>query len=199
MPLYDYECRCGYRFSSFRRMAEAAKPAACHACGGRHAKRVFGCPALQTDTTFMADRPLDGGQFKYEGERAFMRAAAAKAGQSLNGRFYLSQVARFPGDPEAWVSDKWEARRLAERRGAGCPELGTRRREVEPDARPDLADDLAAEQAAKTLDQRGVPVTARTPKVVADAVAEAKARHGVRRTNARPAAMPKLSKRGAAK
>jgi hypothetical protein len=46
--------------------------------------------------------------------------AAEAAGVDTNGRRYISGLARFPNDPEAWVSDLSDVRRVCEQRGYGC-------------------------------------------------------------------------------
>jgi len=46
--------------------------------------------------------------------------AAAEAGVDTNGRRYLSGMARFPNDPEAWVSSRDDVVRLCAERGWNC-------------------------------------------------------------------------------
>jgi hypothetical protein len=47
-------------------------------------------------------------------------AAAAAAGVDTNGRRYLSGLARYPNDPEAWVSDLSDVGRVVRERGWNC-------------------------------------------------------------------------------
>ena len=48
------------------------------------------------------------------------RAAAKKAGVSTTGKFYMNQLADYPGDPKAWVSDRHDAQKICEERGWGA-------------------------------------------------------------------------------
>jgi hypothetical protein len=48
------------------------------------------------------------------------RRQAAAAGVSIQGKKYLSALARYPGDPEAWVTDRADVRRICEARGWDC-------------------------------------------------------------------------------
>jgi len=79
-------------------------------------------PGLDTDTTFMAGRNEDpageGWDHKTIGE--VYRQKARKAGVSPSGKTYLGTLARYPGDPEAWVSGKGDVKRVVERRGWNC-------------------------------------------------------------------------------
>jgi hypothetical protein len=45
---------------------------------------------------------------------------AERAGVSPAGKVYLGQLARFPGDPQAWVSGTGDVKRRLEERGWGC-------------------------------------------------------------------------------
>jgi hypothetical protein len=49
---------------------------------------------------------------------AFKKQAAA-AGVNVTGKVYLGGMARFPGDPEAWVSDRHEVQKRLTERGWG--------------------------------------------------------------------------------
>lgn len=174
MPVYQYECPdCG-EFDRFMRMSDSGLRVRC-VCGRISARR-FGTPTLQTNDTFMAGRQLEGGQFKYEGERNHALGEARQAGVSVTGKAYISQLARFPGDPEAWIGSKGEAKALAVRRGAGCPELGTKRADPGPVRRPALADDIRDELVERSL--AAVPKKYRTAKMIAETREAVVARHG---------------------
>lgn len=41
-------------------------------------------------------------------------AVAKERGVSIKGKVYLSGLARYPGDPKAWVSDRGDVKRIAE-------------------------------------------------------------------------------------
>lgn len=84
-------------------------------------------PRAVTDDTFMRGWARTGGEhfetLPEVAREAYMQPAR-DAGVSVTGKKYFSSLAAFPGDPEAWVSDRGEARRLVEKRGWSCPELG---------------------------------------------------------------------------
>jgi hypothetical protein len=97
-----------------------------------------------TDSVFMAgshcqDSPLDR-----------MREEAAKAqGVDTNGKRYISGLARFSNDPEAWVSGLGDVKRICEERGWNChgaidveaPEATGDPWDGEYQAAPDLIED----------------------------------------------------------
>ena len=79
-------------------------------------------PKLETDTTFTrgyATHPF-GKRGLNEWTAKRYLAKAKKAGVSITGKRYLSSLARYPGDPEAWVSDRSDIKGLCKRRGWGC-------------------------------------------------------------------------------
>lgn len=64
----------------------------------------------------MADIPVPY-QKKY-------RQLAERAGVSIHGKRYLSRLADYPGDPEAWVDSQGDVRRVVEKRGLSCEGMG---------------------------------------------------------------------------
>lgn len=73
-----------------------------------------------TDRAFLQDRH-NGKQFEKEpavGDR--YASAARRAGVSTAGRVYHSGLARFPGDPAAWISDTGDLRKRCETMGKSC-------------------------------------------------------------------------------
>ena len=77
-------------------------------------------PSPQTDATFTSgwcngnqfeDQPWVGDLYKRE---------AVAAGVDITGRRYLHQLADYPGDPRAWVSDRGDVRRVCEEAGRHC-------------------------------------------------------------------------------
>ena len=75
-------------------------------------------PALQTDTTFLANRPDP-----FDGDEHYAKRAVANCqahGTTPGGRTYLGSLARFEGDPEAWVTSKADVRDVCRRRGWSC-------------------------------------------------------------------------------
>lgn len=74
-----------------------------------------------TDRAFMQGRPLDGSQFEGQPFVAGHHLAKAReAGVNPAGKYYSSSLARFPGDPEAWVDSLHDVKRICESRGWEC-------------------------------------------------------------------------------
>lgn len=79
-------------------------------------------PTLETDTTFTrgyTTHPFGKRPPNPLAAKKYL-AEAKKAGVNINGKRYLSGLARFPGDPQAWVTSKSDIKRLCESRGWGC-------------------------------------------------------------------------------
>jgi hypothetical protein len=77
-------------------------------------------PSLQTDTRWLSGE-VSGGQFASNAKigNTYMHVAR-QAGVITSGKVYKHQLARFPGDPEAWVGSRGDVKRLCERRGWYC-------------------------------------------------------------------------------
>lgn len=76
-------------------------------------------PMSNTDREFLEGR-CNGNQFtgqEWVADR--LKKQAEELGQSTTGKVYVSGLARFPGDPEAWVSGRGDVQRTLERRGWG--------------------------------------------------------------------------------
>lgn len=77
-------------------------------------------PSVMTDAVFLEGRH-SGSQFeKSPAVGDFYKRVAEQAGQDITGKTYVSGLARYPGDPEAWVSSRGDVRRVCEQRGWGC-------------------------------------------------------------------------------
>jgi hypothetical protein len=75
------------------------------------------------------------------------------------GRVYLRGMARYPGDPEAWVSSRGDVARLAASRGWGVSGMvDVKRREVEPAPDVAVAADIVADYAQELIGERGMSV-----------------------------------------
>lgn len=109
-------------------------------------------PQAQTSREFMQGH-CNGSQFEktpHIGE-AYARPAR-QAGVHTSGRRYMSSLARFPGDPEAWVDSLDEGKKLCEKRGWGMTDGNERElvkmRQPEKERVPvEVADDILEEQA----------------------------------------------------
>lgn len=103
-------------------------------------------PRGVSDCTFMHDS-ANGKQFagqEHIGDH--YRSIAEEAGQNTTGKKYLSGLARFPGDPEAWIDSRGDVERLAAKRGFGVEgtiNIKPRESIEAPKAScPDVADDI---------------------------------------------------------
>lgn len=75
------------------------------------------------------------------------KEVAEKMGQSTKGKKYISQLARFVGDPEAWVDGRGDVQRVLEKRGWGSEgSVKAKLREKEPPKPVALAEDLIQEK-----------------------------------------------------
>ena len=71
-------------------------------------------PALNTDSTFMRDRGNNRHLDSVDPvSRQHYMDMARKAGISIQGRDYIPGLARFPGDPDAWVDSRADVERVA--------------------------------------------------------------------------------------
>lgn len=108
-----------------------------------------------------------GGQFEdcpHVGD--FYRKQALKHGlKSTAGKIYMSKMARFPGDPEAWISGSGDIKRLAEKRGRRVDGYGIStplRDTAPPEPSIDIADDIVDRAVARQIAVN--PEIAPTPK-----------------------------------
>lgn len=77
-------------------------------------------PAGKSDYTFVHGH-CNGNQF--EGNEAvgdYYAAMAAKAGVNVKGKVYKSGLARFAGDPQAWIEGASDVKRICDTNGWGC-------------------------------------------------------------------------------
>lgn len=121
MPVYEYECQdCGKAEEASAPMRAIPDSLECQLCHGS-CTRVFSVPQVKTASTFQAlNGGLGGAQFTSDFVRDHYLTAAREAGVSPEGKFYEGRIARFPGDPEAWVQSQDDVRGVLEKRGWGC-------------------------------------------------------------------------------
>ena len=99
----------------------------------RRLRSTFPIPHLRTNRTFMRNR-------------------------GTAGKFYCTQVARFPGDPRAVISSKDDLARICREEGWGCEEVGVKRPrylEPEPQDRYEVADDIVHDEIANIEEREG--------------------------------------------
>ncbi len=116
-------------------------------------------PAANTDREFLMgsengrqfqNRPEVGNQYKKVTE---------SLGGSVQGKKYISQLARFPGDPEAWVSGRGDVQKVIDERGWGCDgavKAKVREAESPPVPGPEVADDIVERETHKELEGQTV-------------------------------------------
>lgn len=113
-------------------------------------------PRGVSDCTFMAGT-ANGRQFSGQDYIGDYYGQVAKAhGVSTTGKKYLSGLARFPGDPEAWVDSRGDVQRTLEKRGWGSEgTINVKKRELanDPDPGPDMAPDLVTKYAHEVASQ----------------------------------------------
>ena len=132
------------RYEEMRRNGES------HAMAEMLATRSF--PGLRTDSEFNKGR-CNGNQFEetpWLGD--YYRARAEEAGVSVTGKYYQSTLARFPGDPEAWVGGRGDVEKICLQRGWGCEgsvQVDVGERPPIPDV--PLAEDLIQREVAASL------------------------------------------------
>lgn len=118
-------------------------------------------PSVHTDATFFANINANP-EADAPGVAEEYRRVAIAHGQNPVGKTYLSALAAFPGDPEAWVSGRGDIRRVCEARGWSCEGAVTVSSEqVEPAKPPALAADIVDDFAAKIRqEQPSMPLEA---------------------------------------
>jgi hypothetical protein len=108
-------------------------------------------PGLQTDDEFMANRGTLGSQLGEQTESVVKAAKLNGYNPNIND-VYLPSVARFPGDPEAFVrhdSARGAVKKTLEKRGWGCDGLvKVKSREAEPKSCR-LADEIVEQEVVK--------------------------------------------------
>jgi putative FmdB family regulatory protein len=119
MPMYAYECpRCDILFEKFAPMVGAGLPQTCPDCG-IHSPRRFLPPTCLSDTTTYRGDNTGLGQFKSDAMREFHLAQARKHGVNTTGKLYDPALAKYPGDPKAWVGSDTDVRQVLESRNWG--------------------------------------------------------------------------------
>jgi hypothetical protein len=134
----------------------------------------YGLPYLQTDTEFMSGSHEQDGLGQNTPRRKRAMALARRFGVSTAGR-YCPQLARYPGDPRAWIHGKEDVRRICREDGKGCEDLGVPLPEVDNTPKPyEVADDLVEREVSRIVtEEAGGDVT---PKERADLKKETKTR-----------------------
>lgn len=115
-----------------------------------------------TDASFMQGTE-NGRQFANNpkmGDK--LRKLAEANGGNVKGKKYVGGLARYPGDPRAWVDGRGDVQRICEQEGWGCEgsvNVKSRQPLNPPAPGPALADDIVAEEVGNLLEQ--MPAKAR--------------------------------------
>ena len=118
----------------------------CNQCGGERTKdecklcilfQSGQAPCVQTDSTFLAG--MDYNQSEEFNKKPHIADRLAsdlrKRGGSTKGKVYVSGMASYPGDPQAWISGKGDMVRVAEERNLTLTDPNTGRVIRRPDMR----------------------------------------------------------------
>lgn len=111
-------------------------------------------PRAETDDTYRANAGnCNGAQFEHlPAAGDYYKKIARRAGVSTTGKTYLSALAKFPGDPRAWVSGKGDIKRVAEANGWGCEgAVRVKRKETPPPKPVAVAEDIVRAEVKKEL------------------------------------------------
>jgi hypothetical protein len=95
-------------------------------------------PSLQTDTRWLTGE-VNGKQFaSFPKAGELYQREARRAGVITDGAVYKHQLARYPGDPEAWVRSRADVKAICERRNWDCE--GSVKHKAVDDGTPDSFD-----------------------------------------------------------
>lgn len=147
MPNYQYACPKHGTFEKMVPMKDCGTLQPCPTCGAM-CPREFVAVHVVTDTSlFQSDRlgKIDGARDNsLVGEH--FRKLADEAGVVRHGKQYISQLADFPGDPDAYVDNRGDMVRVAKKKGKNIDD-GLVKYKHESKTPPDLAGGLAADLA----------------------------------------------------
>ena len=115
-------------------------------------------PSANTDREFLHGQ-CNGNQFERQPDLGdFYKRQCERRGGTTKGRKYLSQLARFPGDPEAFVSGRGDVQKVLEQRGWGAEGSvkATRREPKEPKPAVGVADKIVDRETVRELEGQTV-------------------------------------------
>jgi hypothetical protein len=124
-------------------------------------------PRVKSDATFLQGH-VNGNDFEDSapGVADYYRKVAESHGQNTTGKKYMHGLARFPGDPEAWVSGRGDVERVCRERGWGCEgAVNVPLQQPEPAKPVAVAEDIVQAEVSKRI--------AEDPGLKADAAREA--------------------------
>lgn len=109
-------------------------------------------PGVKTDSVFNEGK-FSGEAGRCGPQQLWLQQQADAAGVSTNGKWYCSGLARFPGDPKAWVGDRGDVARVAaENNMTVHGYVEQKGREVDPMPDVKLADGIIDSEVNEVLD-----------------------------------------------
>jgi hypothetical protein len=111
-------------------------------------------PNVKTDATFLKGLQT-GDQFgDCAGLGLGYKQITEEKGYNTAGKVYLSQLARYPGDPEAWVSGRGDVERVCRDRGYTCEGAVNYKPLVEREATPalDIDPDIVEDRVQRVME-----------------------------------------------
>jgi hypothetical protein len=116
-------------------------------------------PKSNTDVELLSGS-CNGNQFERNpAQGEFYRKECEKRGGTTKGRKYISQLARYPGDEEAWVSGRGDVQKILEKRGWGSEGAVTVKARGQTEAPPPpipIAEHIVDRHVAEELSGRTV-------------------------------------------
>lgn len=128
-------------------------------------------PRAKSDATFFAGMDTGGGNIKNPLTRKMYLDEAKKAGVDVTGAVYYSEIAAFPGDPEAWVRSRGEITGLVEKRGwnmdGDLKAGGEPKDDVSPGQGPKIAPDVVEQLVNQRIEAGS---TEKTDNLIGDVI-----------------------------
>lgn len=133
MPNYQYACPRHGAFEQFHSMSVAGNPQKCPTCSHFSPRSYQPCAVVSDTSLFTEDRldQLPGGQGETLIGKHYRKMASA-AGVTTRGKQYIGGLARYPGDPEAWVGSRGDMIRVAKKNNFAVDGIVKVKNEPEP-------------------------------------------------------------------
>lgn len=111
-------------------------------------------PTIKTEATFQAKGNLGGSNLPPGVRELYLRQARA-AGVTTDGRYYEARIAEYPGDPEAWISNQDDMKRVAEQRNYSIEgDVTVKNEKVAPVKGPVIADEIVEDLMEPILEEK---------------------------------------------
>jgi len=123
MPLYTYRCNgCGKTeevLQSFKELEQGIDTPVSCCCDGSFERLMDQAHIGLCDTSMLRSALRSRDQFDNpkDDRGEYIGGIAKRAGVDTTGRWYNPSIARFLGDPEAWVGSMDEIKQVCNRRG----------------------------------------------------------------------------------